>query len=323
MKTVFIVNPIAGGRDAGIELEQALPQAAAALGLPAADFTLVRTEYAGHGRELAARYAAVGEPVRLFAVGGDGTLNEVISGAYPYRNAAVGCLPYGSGNDFLRNFGTREDFLDLKNQLLGTEQAIDLFQTEFGVGAAICSAGLDAQIAYGIPKFRRLPLCGGEMAYRLSILQQLLGPLGRRLRITIDGEAMEETCLMAAACNGGYYGGGFFAAPECRMDDGLLDVMVVRKISLLRIAKVLPVYQKGQHIQNGEVIPALRDAISFHRGHSAEIRLADETEKPLIVNVDGECRPAKGISVRILPLAGRIIVPAGLPARRHICAAAE
>lgn len=320
MKTVFIVNPIAGGRDAGAELEQTLPQAAAAAGLPQTDFAIVRTEYAGHGREMARRYAAAGDPIRLFAVGGDGTLNEVLGGAYPYPNAAVGCLPYGSGNDFLRNFGTREEFLDLKDQLLGQAIPIDLFQTEYGIGAAICSAGLDAQIAYGIPKFRRLPFCGGEMAYRLSILQQLLGPLGRKLRITIDGETLEESCLMAAVCNGGYYGGGFFAAPECQMDDGLLDIMIVRKISLLRIAKVLPLYQKGMHLKDGEVIPELQDVIAFRRGRSVEIRLADRAAKPIVVNVDGECRPAGGISIRMLPLAGRVLLPARVFARQ--CSAA-
>ena len=316
MKRIFIVNPVAGGRDAGVELERRLPQAAAAAGLAAEEYTIVRTEYAGHAKQLAEQYACGGERVQLFSVGGDGTLNEVLSGAYPYKNAAVGCLPYGSGNDFLRNFGTREEFLDLAGQLTGGEQEIDLFETEFGIGAAICSAGLDAQIAYEIPKFRRLPLCGGETAYRLSILQQLLGPLGRRLRITLDGQAVSRECLMVALCNGGYYGGGFFAAPECRMDDGLLDVMLVHKIGLMRIARVLPLYQKGLHIQNGEVIPALRDVIEFRRCRTAQISAEDSTARPLIVNVDGECRPAQGISARVLPLAGRIVLPAAVYARQ-------
>lgn len=86
-------------------------------------------------------------------------------------------------------------------------------RTDRGVAAAICSAGLDAQVAYGIPKFRRLPLCGGQMAYNLSIVQQVCGRLGRRLRIVADGREYTGEYLMAAVCNGVSYGGGFRAAP--------------------------------------------------------------------------------------------------------------
>jgi len=77
----------------------------------------------------------------------------------------VGCLPYGSGNDFLRTYGTKEEFLDLDAQLAGGAVPIDLMRTSLGLSATICAAGLDAQVAYGIPKFRRIPLCGGEAAY--------------------------------------------------------------------------------------------------------------------------------------------------------------
>ena len=119
------------------------------------------TQYAGHARELAAEAAhtaqADGEPVRIWTAGGDGTFNEALTGAYGFAGTAVGCLPYGSGNDFLRTFGTREEFLDLDAQLAGGAVPIDLMQTNLGLSATICAAGLDAQVAYGIPKFRGFP----------------------------------------------------------------------------------------------------------------------------------------------------------------------
>lgn len=108
----------------------------------------------------------------------DGTFNEALTGAYGFAGTAVGCLPYGSGNDFLRTFGTREEFLDLDAQLAGGAVPIDLMQTNLGLSATICAAGLDAQVAYGIPKFRRIPLCGGEVSYLLSIVEQLCGHIG-------------------------------------------------------------------------------------------------------------------------------------------------
>lgn len=317
MKNIFIVNPVAGGRDISDELGRILCIAAQKAGISREYYVITRTTHAGHAKELAESYARTGEHVRLFAVGGDGTLNEVLSGAYLYKNAAVGCIPYGSGNDFLRNFGAKEEFLDLADQFMGQEMDIDLFHTDYGIGASICSAGLDAQIAYGIPKFRRLPLCGGETAYRLSILQNLTGPLGRKLRITLDDRTITENCLMIAICNGGYYGGGFRAAPACAMDDGLLDVMVVRKMNLLRIAKILPLYQKGQHIQKDEVIPKLKDVISFYRCKSVRLELADYKDTPIIITVDGECRPAEGLAVESMPLAGRIVLPAKVFARQQ------
>lgn len=313
MRSVFIINPVAGGRNISDELAQRLAQAAATLENP--NYVITRTTHVGHARELAESYAKTGEPVRLFAVGGDGTFNEVISGAYPYKNAAVGCIPYGSGNDFLRNFGTKEEFLDLADQLQGGELDIDLFRTEFGVGAAIAAAGLDAKIAYDIPRFRRVPLCGGETAYKLSILRNIVGKLDRRLKITMDNHTVIADCLMTAVCNGGWYGGGFNAAPECSMDDGLLDVLVVRKIGLARIARVLPIYQKGKHFLNGEIVPKLKDVIDFHRCRKVELEVADDRDKPIIITVDGECHPTTKLTVEMLPLAGRIVLPKKVCAR--------
>lgn len=113
------------------------------------------TQYAGHARELAAEAAhtaqADDEPVRIWTAGGDGTFNEALTGAQGCSLAAVGCLPFGSGNDFLRTYGTREEFNDLDAQLAGSEVDIDLMQTDLGLSATICAAGLDAQVAYGIP----------------------------------------------------------------------------------------------------------------------------------------------------------------------------
>ena len=176
----------------------------------------------------------------------------------------MGCLPFGSGNDFLRTFGTKEEFLDLDAQLAGGPVSIDLMQTSLGLSATICAAGLDAQVAYGIPKFRRIPLCGGEMAYVLSIVEQLCGHIGRRVEYTIDGETLDVDCLMCAICNGRTYGGGFCAAPEAQPDDGWLDVYIIRKVSRVTIAKLLGMYKSGKHFQNGQLVRAAEPLSLIH-----------------------------------------------------------
>ena len=108
MKHVFIVNPVSGKADASLYLVPRLIGAAAGAGV---DYAVELTQHAGHAAEIARQYGDDGEPVRLYACGGDGTLNEVFTGAYPYKNAEVASVPCGSGNDFVRNFGAAEDFL--------------------------------------------------------------------------------------------------------------------------------------------------------------------------------------------------------------------
>ena len=211
-------------------------------------------------------------------------------------------------NDFLRTFGTKEEFLDLDAQLAGGPVSIDLMQTSLGLSATICAAGLDAQVAYGIPKFRRIPLCGGEMAYVLSIVEQLCGHIGRRVEYTIDGETLDVDCLMCAICNGRTYGGGFCAAPEAQPDDGWLDVYIIRKVSRVTIAKLLGMYKSGKHFQNGQLVRAAEPYFIYRRAKQVSLRAADGCG-PIVATADGECAPKEQITVQVQPLAGRILLP--------------
>ncbi len=309
MRTLFILNPAAGGRDCTGQL---LPQIKAAAEHKNIDYTVLTTEYRGHAKELAHKAAQEaarkGEKLHIFSAGGDGTFNEVLSGIYGCGNAYVGCLPFGSGNDFLRTYGTREEFQSLDEQLSGGELQIDLMQTTLGLSATICAAGLDAQVAYGIPKFRRFPFCGGEMAYILSTLQQLCGRLGRTIEFDIDGEIFTENCLMCAVCNGKAYGGGFFAGPEAVPDDGWLDVFIIRKVSRVTIAKLIGMYKKGEHFQNGDLTADAKPYFIYRRAKSVVLRPVDE-HGPVIATVDGECAPCSTLKIQVQPLAGRILLP--------------
>ena len=312
MHTLLILNPTAGKTDCTRQLPQQIEAAAARAALPPAEYTIKITTHAGHARELAHAAAVqaqqAGENLHIFTAGGDGTFNEALTGAYGFANAAVGCLPFGSGNDFLRTFGTREEFLDLDAQLAGGAVPIDLMQTSLGLSATICAAGLDAQVAYGIPKFRRIPLCGGEAAYALSIVEQLCGHIGRKIEYTIDGETLTVDCLMCAVCNGRTYGGGFIAGPEAMPDDGWLDVFIVRKVSRLTIAKLLSLYKNGRHFKNGELVDAAKPYFLYRRAKSVTLRAADG-RGPVIATVDGECAPCEQVQVQVQPLAGHILLP--------------
>ena len=312
MRYLFLLNPAAGKQDCTVQLIPQIRAAAARAGWSEADYTIHTTEYAGHARELAraaAQEAAqAGDSLRIWTAGGDGTFMEAMTGVQGFSNAAVGCLPYGSGNDFLRTYGTRAEFTDLDAQLAGGEVTIDLLETSLGLSATICAAGLDAQVAYGIPKFRRIPLCGGEVSYLLSIVEQLCGHIGRRVEYTIDDETFAVDCLMCAICNGRTYGGGFCAGPEAQPDDGWLDVFIVRKVGRLTIAKLLSMYKNGRHFQNGQLVEAAKPYFIYRRAKAVTLRAADG-RGPIIATADGECAPCKQVSVQVQPLAGRVWLP--------------
>lgn len=312
MRTLFLLNPTAGKADCTRTLPQQINAAAARAGLAPEEYTIQVTNHAGHARELANAAAQQarqsGEELRVFTAGGDGTFNEALTGIYGYANAAVGCLPFGSGNDFLRTYGTREEFNDLDAQLAGGEVDIDLMQTDLGLSATICAAGLDAQVAYGIPQFRRIPFCGGEMAYALSIVKQLCGHIGRNVTFTIDGEELTVDCLMCAVCNGRTYGGGFYAAPEAQPDDGWLDVFIIRRVSRLTIARLLGMYKSGRHFRNGELTEQAKPYFIYRRAKCVFLRPADG-RGPIVATADGECAPCDAITAQLKPLAGRVLLP--------------
>ena len=250
-----------------------------------------------------------GDSLRIWTAGGDGTFMEAMTGVQGFFNAAVGCLPYGSGNDFLRTYGTRAEFTDLDAQLAGGEVTIDLLETSLGLSATICAAGLDAQVAYGIPKFRRIPLCGGEVSYLLSIVEQLCGHIGRRVTFTIDDEELTVDCLMCAICNGRAYGGGFLAAPEADPADGWLDVMIVRRVGRLTIAKLLGMYKSGRHFVNGQLTEEAKPYFLYRRARRVALRPADG-RGPIVATADGECTPCDAVEAVLRPLSGRILLPA-------------
>lgn len=312
MRTLFLLNPTAGKADCTRTLPQQINAAAARAGLAPEEYAIQVTNHAGHARELANAAAQQarqsGEELRVFTAGGDGTFNEALTGIYGYANAAVGCLPFGSGNDFLRTYGTREEFNDLDAQLAGSEVDIDLMQTDLGLSATICAAGLDAQVAYGIPQFRRIPFCGGEMAYALSIVKQLCGHIGRNVTFAIDGEELTVDCLMCAVCNGRTYGGGFYAAPEAQPDDGWLDVFIIRRVSRLTIARLLGMYKSGRHFRNGELTEQAKPYFIYRRAKCVSLRPADG-RGPIVATADGECAPCDAITAQLKPLAGRVLLP--------------
>ena len=244
MKHIFIVNPAAGKSDRTAEYREMIDAAFAPRGL---SYELLVSGAPGECRTLARQAAQSGEEVRLYACGGDGTLNEVINGVVGYDNAAVTHFPGGSGNDTIKIFDDPAAFTSIERLLDAEEARFDLIRCNDSYALNVLSIGFDARVGTDIARFKRLPLVSGKGAYILSIFSNMLHGLTADYTVTLDsGKVFSGRKTMICVCNGRWYGGGFNPVPEAEPDDGLLDVLVVEKVNLLQVATVVGHYQKGR-----------------------------------------------------------------------------
>ncbi len=305
IKHIFIVNPCSGKNHAAVTYAEKIEETAKRLGI---DYEIVTTQYAGHALKIVSERVATNEKIRFYACGGDGTLNEVFSQAYKHDNAQVASVPCGSGNDFVRNFGTAEDFLDIEDNIKGEPIRIDLLSVNDKISHDIASCGLDANVAHDMVKFKNLPFISGKLSYNLSIILQMLKPIGRKFTLEVDGERIEGNFLLVAFCNGKTYGSGILASPFSKLHDGVLEVVYVSKISRLKIAVVIKDYKAGTHLtQNEEVREDLKEIIHYKKAKN--IKLACNDKKGLVVNIDGECFVTDKLDIKVMPLAAQFVLP--------------
>ena len=142
MKHYFLVNPVAG-KSKSMKTAEAIKKYYDENGF---DYQIIVTDEAHIGKDIVRDIAKSGEKCRIYAVGGDGTLFDVVNGAAGYDNVSVGVIPCGSGNDFVKSFCAFDDFLDIQNQCMGTEIPIDLIKFDDYYSVNIASMGMDAEV---------------------------------------------------------------------------------------------------------------------------------------------------------------------------------
>lgn len=297
MKHIFIVNPAAGKGQAATRI---VPQIEAYFKAhPELSYEVYITKAQGDGKTHVENAAKTGEPLRFYACGGDGTLYEVVNGAYKYQNAAVGILPLGSGNDFARIFGKSDKLLDIDAQVNAETRKFDLIDAGGHVAINQCSMGLDAEVCAKQAYFKKLPGVGGEFAYTMSLFYCLFRRLKSDFKIVIDDDKVIEGRMLFALCgNSRWYGGGYKGAPKAVPDDGLLDFILVRKtVGRLKLAGLVGKYKRGEHLT--------WDFTDFVRGKKLQIF----SKNPAAVNVDGECEYVTESTFQILPAALDVIMP--------------
>lgn len=299
MKHIFIVNPAAGKSDRTAEYRKMIEAAFAPRGL---SYELLVSGAPGECRTLARQAAQSGEEVRLYACGGDGTLNEVVNGVVGYGNAAVTHFPGGSGNDSIKIFDDPAAFTSIERLLDAEEARFDLIRCNDSYALNVLSIGFDARVGTDIARFKRLPLVSGKGAYILSIFSNMLHGLTADYTVTLDsGKVFSGRKTMICICNGRWYGGGFNPVPEAEPDDGLLDVLVVEKVNLLQVATVVGHYQKGRYADYPSLI---------YHARCRSLRI--ECVKESVVNIDGEAAYTTDAKIELIPQAIRFFYPKGL-----------
>lgn len=284
MRHLFIINPAAGKKESTAQLEQLLD------GL-SFDHEVVYTKRAGDAKDIAEKAAALGEPVRIYACGGDGTLNEVVNGAAGYDHVAITCVPKGTGNDFLKVFGDdyRALFYDLEALAVGPQTPFDVIDCNGHLGIDMVCCGADARIGAGVHRYKNWRFVSGMGAYCLSLVENvLLKGLTRPMKVRMNDIDWDGETTILCICNGRHYGGGFMPVPDAMPDDGVLDMLLIPKISLLTFAHLVGKYAKGLYRNYPDLIWARHGAgVSFTCGEDN------------VTVIDGEVVPGREFTVRL------------------------
>jgi YegS/Rv2252/BmrU family lipid kinase len=293
MKHLFIINPVAGkGKTVSM-----IPDITEYCKARDYRYEIVITGYPGHATEIAKQKSGE-EQCRIYSVGGDGTLNEVLNGMAG-SGSSLGVIPGGSGNDFIRSIvGDRLPDNIIAATIEGTEKLIDFARVNDKYFINISSVGFDAEVAYQTGHFKKLPLISGKLAYVLGILRTILICKNHHMELILDNETISGKSLLIAAGIGKYYGGGIYALPDAEIDDGLFDVCHVDAASRFRILRLFPKYMKGLHKSIREV--------HMYKSKKVEIR----AEKPIPLNRDGEIILTDKAVFEIFPGSLPFIVPA-------------
>ncbi len=300
MQYVFIVNPHAGAVNKAQMLKSSiafLPQAQSC--------SVYETKAPGDATEFVSAWLRErpGEAVRFIACGGDGTVNEVFSGAIGYENASVTCYPCGSGNDFVKTFGGADRFSDVKALLEAPTVPLDALRVGDRTAFNVVNFGFDTTVAITINEERAKTGHGNKNAYTKGVVKALLTAMNNRFTVKADGETLnpEGNALLCTVANGRYVGGSFCCAPRAETDDGLIEVCLIKPISRLRFVQILGPYTAGEHLDRSE----MRDIVVYRRAKEVEV----EAPEGFAFSLDGEIVYENRFTVKIEPGALNLALP--------------
>ncbi len=283
MKNYFIINPVAGSGKA-IEIVEEQIELVSDEIKKENEFIIIHTHHSGDGTKICKEICEEhkDEIMNIFACGGDGTCFEVLNGIIGYKNVRFGMLPVGSCNDFLKTF-PNYDFLNIENQIKGETIDVDTIKVNNEYIINVVNFGFDARANDDQLKLRS-KFKSVKKAYNRALIKNILSPkLGDDVIISIDDKKVfEGKMLLSAVANARYYGGGYKCAPLAEVNDGLVDLVIVKKVSILTFARLVKYYKAGKHLNNKK----FEKYVIYCKGKKINI----SSKNDLTASYDGEVR---------------------------------
>ena len=319
MKTVFVINPVSGKGKKSKRLVSELRQRAA----EGEDLQIYFTKGSLDAKKFVRKYmmAWPKEQLRIYVCGGDGTVNEAVNGymqakealerAGQIPEAALGVIPIGSGNDFIRNLTDQQTAMDLSAQLAAEPTACDAIEIRGRIDGKetvrycdnMINIGFDCNTVDSTNQLRVYPFISGSFAYLMGILVTLIQKKGANLKITAKGEMLHRgPLLLSSQANGAFCGGGVNSNPTANVLDGLMNINIIKDIDRLTFLRLLPLYMQGTHMQFPHVDQIIRTAVC----EEAEIEPLDGQMR---ICIDGEIVSAEKIHLKTIKGAFNFLVP--------------
>ena len=300
MKTIVIVNPQAGnGRT-----EKIWPNIESALEKSIGSFEVLHTTCRGDATDLSRRILAV-DTVRIVAVGGDGHLNEVLNGFIendlPVNpEARLSFVMTGTGCDFQRSLGISSKWQNAVAKLKDAKvRKIDVGKVTYTAADKtqkiryfdnIASFGLSGAVDHCLENSRLRDYLGGSPLFLWATIKTVFTHPNQSIRFRIDDGPEEEICSrLCLLANGRYFGGAMHAAPEAELDDGLLDLLMLKEISVAKFLWHLPKIYKGTHLKIPEIF--------FQKVR----KFTAESSEQVILDIDGESPGYLAATFEVLP----------------------
>ncbi|MBE6632448.1 MAG: hypothetical protein E7623_07095, partial [Ruminococcaceae bacterium] len=238
--------------------------------------------------------------VRFVVYGGDGTANEVLNGIMNSSHAdtvQLKIVPTGTGNDFVRSLGESDRV-----------EKIDVMRYNGRYALNIVNFGFDCAVVTKTQKYKKLPLVSGSFAYVLGVVDMFLRKLSHKFTIEYTDESgninkFDEEFTLCAIANGKFYGGGFKAAPIADIKDGMLDLILVKKVTRPQLIKLIGSYKKGSHIDHASGTPAKGFEKVLISARSNLVKVSGLT----YICADGEVESANEVEISVIPGAVNMV----------------
>jgi len=306
MKHYFVVNPLAGKGNKVEELSASIKKNCEERN---ADYEIYLTKSVGDAekfiRNTCRKYENSDVVCRFYACGGDGTVNECLNGIVEFSQHELAVIPIGTGNDFVRNFGESCDFGDINAQLDAIASKCDVIRYNGRYCMNVANIGLDCEVVARTDRIKRNALVPSKMAYILGLVGEFIKKSGIEFACKIDGiERPKKKFLLAFFANGGYYGGGFHAAPLAELKDGLMDVCFINYVSRMTFLGLVGKYKRGTHLSAKN-----RDEVFEYLKCSQIEIFFDKKER---ICIDGEIEECDKLTVEIVRDKINFAVPSGV-----------